>query len=66
MAKKKGGMPVKAMKAAAPKKPNPFELKKTKTKFDVIGRRIGKNQTKNVIQARSDAINRVRSSGRRR
>ena len=33
---------------------NPFELKKTKTKFETLGRRI-KGSTKNVIKAREES-----------
>lgn len=61
MAKKKGQQPLAAAKKAAAKKPNPFELKKNKTKFATVGRRI-KGATKNVIQARQDATNKVSSA----
>lgn len=46
-----------------PKKVNPFELKKTRTKFDVVGRRL-KGTTKNVVQARQDAHNKVWIEGK--
>lgn len=60
MAKKfKQRLPAAASVKAQPKKPNPFELKKTRTKFEVVGRKI-KGSTKNVVQARQDAVNRVR------
>ncbi|KIY96116.1 hypothetical protein MNEG_11848, partial [Monoraphidium neglectum] len=48
-------------KAQAPRgggqgaKPNPFELKGTKRKFDVLGRRE-KTGKKNIIQSREDAV----------
>jgi hypothetical protein len=59
MAKKKpGGFKVAAATKAAPKKPNPFELKKTRTKWEVVGRRI-KGTTKNVVQAREEATKKV-------
>ena len=41
----------------APPKTNPFELKKTKTKFETLGRRI-KGSTKNVIKAREESVQR--------
>lgn len=41
------------------KKPNPFELKKNKTKFEAVGRR-NKGAVKNVIKARAEAVNKVR------
>ena len=43
--------------AAAKKleKPNPFEIKKTKTKFETLGRRI-KGASKNIIKARQDSV----------
>ncbi|GFH18365.1 uncharacterized protein HaLaN_15159, partial [Haematococcus lacustris] len=54
---KKQARPAAAVKAsmkASPKQPNPFDLKKNKAKFDVLGRRV-KGSTKNVVQARVDA-----------
>jgi hypothetical protein len=39
-------------------KVNPFELKKSKKKFEVLGRREN-GQTKNVVKARADAITKV-------
>jgi hypothetical protein len=48
---------------AAPKhaaKPNPFELKGSKRKFDVLGKR-DKDGKKNVIKSREEAVNKVRS-----
>jgi len=59
MAKKKGEPPAKAR--PAPKKLNPFELKKkANKKFDVTGKRQGKTAgQKNVIQARQAAVDKV-------
>ncbi|GAX76160.1 hypothetical protein CEUSTIGMA_g3604.t1 [Chlamydomonas eustigma] len=45
-----------AASRAAPKPINPFELKKSKTKFETVGRRI-KGANKNVIKAREEAVN---------
>jgi hypothetical protein len=47
-------------RAAVPKV-NPFELKRTRAKFDVLGRRV-KGAVKNVVQARQDAQNKVRGA----
>ncbi len=66
MSKKKARAPqVRAANAAGPKKPNPFEIKKTKTRFEVVGRRTAKSgAARNVVQAREDATKRVRESAR--
>ena len=60
MAKKK--VPTKAAKGQKGGKesarPNPFELKGTKRKFDVVGRR-DKDGKKNVIQSREAAVAKV-------
>ena len=61
MAKKK--VPLKAARSqkpgAAPPKLNPFELKGSKRKFDVLGRRE-KAGKKNVVQSREAAVVKVR------
>lgn len=49
----------KAAASQPARKPNPFELKTAKTKFDTIGRRT-KGATKNVVKARQEAITKVR------
>ena len=59
---KKRQLPIKAAQKAAAPKVNPFELKRTKSKFNVIGRRL-KGSTKNVVEARQEANNRVRIGG---
>ena len=41
--------------------PNPFEMKKTKSRFNVLGRSL-KGSSKNVVKARTDAVNRRKSS----
>lgn len=48
-----------AAAAKRPAKPNPFELKKTKSKFSVLGRK-NKGQL-NVVKARQEANTKVRS-----
>jgi hypothetical protein len=45
-------------RAAAAPKPNPFELKGSKRKFDVLGRRKTGDK-KNVVQARQQAVEKV-------
>jgi nucleolar protein 14 len=49
-----------AMKKAAASV-NPFEMKKTKSRFDVLGRSM-KGAATNVIKARSDAVKKRKSS----
>lgn len=49
----------KARKSAA--SVNPFEMKKTKTRFDVLGRSL-KGAATNVVKARTDAVKRRKSS----
>lgn len=62
MAKGKGKAPLAAQKKAQQNaKPNPFEIKRAKTKFDTLGRRVTKTANKkSVVVARADAVNRVR------
>jgi hypothetical protein len=38
---------------------NPFELKKSRKKFEVLGKRDATDKQRNVIQAREDANNKV-------
>ena len=45
MAKKKQRAPVAAPKQQQNAKPNPFDIKKSKTKFDTLGRRVAKAVT---------------------
>ena len=58
MKKKKNVTPraVAAPKHAA--KPNPFELKGSKRKFDVMGKR-DKDGKKNIIKSREEAVNKL-------
>lgn len=57
MAKPKVGFkPAQALKRGS--KPNPFELKKTKSKFSTIGRKT-KGEKQNVIKARQEANTKV-------
>lgn len=60
MSKKRKHVPLAVSKhhkqAANPQ--NPFELKRSKRKFEVLGRRV-KGDSKNVVQARQDAVNKV-------
>jgi hypothetical protein len=56
MKKKKVPRAVQAQQATP--KVNPFELKGSKRKFDVLGKR-DKGEKKNVIKSREDAVNRV-------
>lgn len=48
-----------AQQKHAPKKVNPFELKKTKSNFETMGRRT-KGAQSNVVKARQEAITKVR------
>lgn len=54
----KGG-PQRGKQAAAAAAPNPFALKGTRRKFEVLGRRE-KTGKKNVLQAREAAVAKVR------
>lgn len=56
MKKKKLPRAVQAQQHAA--KLNPFELKGSRKKFDVLGKR-DKGEKKNVIKSREDAVNKV-------
>lgn len=49
-----------AQQKHAPKKVNPFELKKTKSNFETMGRRT-KGAQSNVVKARQEAITKVRT-----
>ena len=60
---KKAPLAGKARQQQQAAKPNPFELKKTKKKFDVVGKR-DKSGAKNVVKAREDAVNKVCRGGR--
>jgi hypothetical protein len=51
---KKKKVPVKLQAKQAPAKTNPFELKGSKRKFDVLGKR-DKDEKKNVIKSREAA-----------
>lgn len=53
-------LPAKARGGGGPQRrpSNPFEIKKTKTRFDTVGRRL-KGSTKNVVRAREQAIDKV-------
>ena len=57
---KKGSGGSRGSKKAAPSI-NPFEMKKTKSRFDVLGRSL-KGAATNVVKARSDAVKRRKSS----
>jgi nucleolar protein 14 len=48
-----GHQPAAAKKKS--EKPNPFEIKRSKTKFETLGRRL-KGASKNVIKAREDSV----------
>ncbi len=48
-----------AVAAASAPRANPFELKSSKRKFEVLGRRE-KQGSRNVIQSREEAVERVR------
>ncbi len=50
--------PGKKKAAVQEKAPNPFELKGSKRKFNVLGRRV-KGDKKSLVQARSDAVDKV-------
>jgi hypothetical protein len=56
----RGGLAAQAK--AAPKKPNPFErnVNASKTKFQVLGRKLQKGPAKSVIDARQEAVAKVR------
>lgn len=56
--------PLAAQMKSQPKKPNPFELKGSKGHFDTMGRRSA-GKKKNVIEARQEAVNRVRPPAQR-
>ena len=58
--KKKKGLQVAAMQKKQAKKPNPFESKKSGVRFETLGRKV-KGATKNVVQAKQDAVVKVRS-----
>ena len=60
MAKKRkaAATPRAAQAAQQQAKPNPFELKRSKRKFDVLGRKI-KGDGKNVVKSREDALLKV-------
>jgi hypothetical protein len=62
MAKPKKGLPAaKLRQQQQSAKPNPFELKTSKSKFDVVGKR-NKGSVKNVVKARQEAVNKVSSA----
>ena len=51
--RKPGGF--QAAAKAKPQRVNPFEIKKSKTKFETVGRRI-KGSSKNIIKAREESV----------
>jgi hypothetical protein len=59
MAKKREAAAAPRAAQNAQAKPNPFELKRSKRKFDVLGRKI-KGDGKNVVKSREDALLKVR------
>jgi hypothetical protein len=66
MAKPKKGLPPSKARQQHQQgaKANPFELRTTKRKFDVVGKR-DKSGAKNVVKARQEAVNKVRADTRR-
>lgn len=57
--KKKKIMPKAVAAKQQPPKPNPFELKGSKRKFDVVGKR-DKDGKKNIIKQREEAVEKVK------
>lgn len=57
--KKRGKVPRAVTAAQAAPKVNPFELKKSKKKFDVLGKRDKASEARNVIKSREDAVEKV-------
>ncbi len=53
------GRPLAAQLKQRSAKPNPFELKTTKSHFETLGRRTS-GVKKNVVKAREEAVSRVR------
>ena len=58
--KRKAGAPRAVQAAQAAVKPNPCELKRSKRKFDVLGRKI-KGDCKNVVKSREEALLKVQA-----
>jgi hypothetical protein len=59
--KKKKLMPKAVAAKQQPPKPNPFELKGSKRKFDVLGKR-DKDGKKNIIRQREEAVEKVENT----